>query len=153
MQPDWPTSGSPEELGKHIADCIEAFLGTNPNTKNWNDLKDKLYQWISLIEPSLAFAALLWILETHTRYQYQLVAGELLDRASLPCKLTLPELMARVLPKFNASAKTVPQYLRRQFGRDALISCLEKLRETAEDPLLRGKITTMQYWLPSKEST
>ena len=153
MKPDWPTSGTPEQLGQQIVDCIEAFLDrhSDRNARNSNDLKDKLLKWIRRVEPSLAFAALLWILETHTRYQYQLVAGELLDRASLPCPLTLAQLMARVLPKFEESAKTVPQFLRRQFGRDAVILCLERLRETADDPLLLGKIATMRWYMGRPE--
>ena len=97
--------------------------------------------WIREIDQDVAFAGLLSILESERRYQYQDIAGELLDKANIPCPLSLGDFMRKVLPLWNLSAATVPRYAARVFGR-ALgardvamgLGALTALRRQAAEP-------------------
>jgi hypothetical protein len=146
---NWPTTGTAREIGRHILDCINRFLEQHPagNERNWNDLKDRILRWGQELNPDVAFAGLLWILETQTRYQYQLVAGELLDRASLKSPLPLHDLLVRIIPHFEESAKTIPKYLSNSFGRDAVIESLQEMRCRPSTAAIESKVRTMLYWL------
>jgi len=149
MPSDLPHVESPSELGQAVVACVDRFLNQHPlgNNKNWNDLKARLLRWVQGIEAALAFDGLLWILENYDRYQYQLVAGELMQRASLPNSLPLDELLRRLLPRFEESARTIPGYIRTVFGKEAVLFTLDGLEKVTADPRLVGKIKTMRYWM------
>ena len=151
MSNDWPTNGTAPEIGQHVLDCIDQFLEKHPagNQKNWDDLKGRLLRWVQTLNPELAFSGLLWILETQTRYQYQLVAGELLDRASLKSSLPLTDLLGKIVPQFEESAHTVPTFLSKSFGRDSVVECLREMRRRPSSARTAGKIDTLLYWLRS----
>jgi hypothetical protein len=146
MSHDWPTTGASHEIGQHIVGCVDRFLDDPAaNTKEWEDLKTRLLNWVQRLDPDVAFAGLLWILENQSRYQHQLVAGELLDRASLHSPIPLPELLHRIAPQFNLSAETVPQFLSHEFGRDAVVKGLREMRE--QSSVEHAGVRTMLYWL------
>jgi hypothetical protein len=149
MSDDWPTTGSPAEIGGHVVSCVGSFLDCFPNgnAKNWDDLKNKLFRWVQHLDPDVVFAGLLWILENQSRYQYQLVAGELLDRASLKGDLSLSDLLGRILPNFEESANTVPKYLCNAFGHKAVGETLEKIALRPASKPIANKIKTMRWWI------
>jgi hypothetical protein len=155
MSKDWPTHGTAPEIGQHVLDCIDQFLEkhSHKNRKNWEDLKDRLLRWVQSLDPDLAFSGLLWILETQTSYQYQLVTGELLDRASLKSSVPLPDLLEKIVPKFEESAHTVPKFLSKSFGRDPVVECLREMRRRTSSARTAGKIDTLLYWLRSSRIT
>jgi hypothetical protein len=155
MSSDLPHFESPCELGQAIVACIDRFLNQHPagNNKNWIDLKARLLRWVKQVEPAFAFDGLLWILENHDRYQYQLVAGELLQLASLASSLSLDELFRRVLPTFEKSASSVPAYIRNVFGKVTVLRTLDELEKATADPRLIGKIQTMRYWMGAMQDS
>jgi hypothetical protein len=149
MSDEWPKTGSPAEIGGHVVFCVGSFLDRFPNgnPKNWDELKEKLFRWVQHLDPNVAFAGLLWILENERRYQYQLVAGELLDRASLKGDVPLPELLGRILPHFEESANTVPKFLCGTFGQKAVGETLDEMAMRPASKQIADKIKTMQWWI------
>lgn len=144
-----PAPTTADAFGQHLVDEVDLFFKRQPlgNDKNWNDLTARLARWVQRCDPKLSFDGLLWVLEHHTRYQYQSLAGELLGRTSLPCPIPLDELLRRVLPGFEESAHSVPAYIRRVFGRDAVLASLRRLEDAGADSVLMGKIRTMRWWM------
>jgi hypothetical protein len=140
---------TPADVGRHICSSVDQFLGQHPhgNRKNWDDLRDRLLHWAQRLEPQTAFLGLVWVLENERRYQHQLMAAEILRRASLPCALTIGELLPRVLPRFEESAGAVPKYLADAFGKAEVLACLQTMAAGTGDPTLLGKIDTMRWWL------
>jgi hypothetical protein len=149
MSHDWPTTGTAPEIGRHVLFCVNRFLEQHPsgNSKNWNDLKNSLFRWVQKLDPELGFSGLVWILKSQTRYQYQLVAGELLDRACLKGTVPLPELLEQIVPQFEESASTVPIYLANSFGKDTVVECLETFAQNSSSPQTRSKVKVLLYWL------
>src|SRR5262249_38103501 len=145
---DQPMPLTAVAVGQHIVDRINQFLEQPPagmNTKNWLALKDRIFLSLQSLDANVVFFGLLWILETQTRYQYQLVAGELLCRTSLKSPLPLLDLLERIVPGFELSASTVPEYLAGTFGREAVMECLNKMQSIS--PENEAKIETIRYWL------
>ena len=147
--PSSPDPCTPVELGEHVIGAIDRFLEQRRagSDKNRTDLKQRLLRMVQRVEPTFAFEALLWILETQTRYQHQLVAGELLQLAAMDCPLELNELLPRVLPRFNASANTVAFYIRDRFGKESVLAALQELESRHGGPVPAGSIMTMRYWM------
>jgi hypothetical protein len=155
MPSDLPHFESPSELGEAVVACVDRFLNQHPagNNKNWNDLKARLLHWVQGAEATVAFDGLLWILENYDGYQYQMVAGELMQRASLASSLPLDELLRRLLPNFEESARTVPAYIQCVFGKEAVLRTLDELEKGTVDPLLIGKTATMRYWMRASQNS
>jgi hypothetical protein len=86
-----------------------------------------LVSWVRLLDQDVAFAGLLSILELERRYQYQDIAGELLEKAGILCPLSLEDFMRNVLRLWDLSAGTVPRYAAREFGREKVLSLMHDL--------------------------
>jgi hypothetical protein len=155
MSSDLSHFESPSQLGQLVITSVDRFLNQHPtgNNKNWNDLKARLSRLLQGTEATLAFDGLLWILENHNGCQHQMVAGELLQRASLVSTLPLKELLRRLLPNFEESARTVPAYIRWVFGKEAVLLTLDELENATVDPLPVGKIKTMRYWMEAPQDS
>lgn len=141
---------SPFDVAHHLCTTFDDFAERairpdGPN--NWNGLRDDLFAWISNLDTGVAFDGLFHVLETQTRYQYQWLAGDLLQRASIPCPLTLDDFITRVAPRFNASADTVPKYLGATFGKNAVLTRLRDLRSTENDSHWVSALDSMRYGL------
>jgi hypothetical protein len=121
------------------------FAGVGP--QNWEVLRADLLVWARGIDPEVAFAGLLSILESERRYAYQYIAGELLDKADILCPLPLEELMRRVLPLWDLSAGTVPRYAARMFGRDAVLTLMRGLKARGDTWPGRGVLDGVRYHL------
>ncbi len=149
MSNNWPSTGTPQDIGQHIVHCVDQFLNRFPsgNAKNWDDLQNRLLRWVQNLDQDVAFSGLVWILENQTRYQYQLLAGELLNQAALKSPMPLPELLGRIVPTFELSAKTVPRFLSNLFGRDAVVECLREMRQRSSTQEDTTKVETMLFWL------
>jgi hypothetical protein len=149
MQRNLPLPTTAPELTQHLVAEVDLFFKQHPmgNDKNWNDLTARLLRWVQRMDTRLAFDGLLWVLEHQTRYQYQLLVGELLQRASVDCTIPLEELLGRVLPNFEESAHSVPLYLRRAFGKDGVLTTLQRIEDGGLGPALLGKVKTMRYWM------
>jgi hypothetical protein len=135
------------EVARRILEAVDEFLNRRPlgNDKGWEELKSQLLAWVEAHDSNVAFSGLLWILETQSRYQYQLVAGEILDRASLAGNVALPDLLRRILPQFNASARTVPRWLCNTYGRSAVSQTLKEISSRSQPEELAGKVRSMLY--------
>ncbi len=114
---------------------------------NWEPLRADLVIWVRGIDSATAFAGLLNLLESERRYQYQDIAGELLEKGEIPCPLSLSEFLRRVLPLWDLSAATVPKYAAREFGRDAVLKHLHQLLADEVPWASRDQIDTMRYHL------
>jgi len=106
--------------------------------------------WIREIDQDVAFAGLLSILESERRYQYQDIAGELLDKANIPCPLSLGDFMRKVLPLWNLSAATVPRYAARVFGRETVLRLMHELKASGATWPSRGTLDGVCYHLGSE---
>jgi hypothetical protein len=121
------------------------FEGTAP--PNWEPLRAELVSWVRRVEPGVAFAGLLALLESERRYAYQDIAGELLDRGDIPCPVPLAEFLRRVLPVWDLSAGTVPRYAARVFGRGEVLEGVRGLKAAGAEWPARGALDGVRYWL------
>jgi hypothetical protein len=141
---------NPEDVAHHVCKSFDDFAARAtkreaPTTRD--GLRDELCKWVFSVETDVAFDGLLHILETRTRYQYQWLAGDLLLRASVPCRIDLDEFIARVLPGFDASAETVPKYLAKSFSERRVLDSLRLFRSREADAGRRAGLDAMCYWL------
>lgn len=118
-----------------------------PSTTGWDGLRTDMLSWVSSIQADVAFDGMLHVLESQSRYQYQLLAGEVLHRASIPCLLPLHDFIKRVAPQLDTSAKTVSEYLCSEFGSDEVLKKLRELRFEANDARFIAGIDSMRYHL------
>jgi hypothetical protein len=91
---------NPEDVAHHVCKSFDDFAARATKREapnNWDGLRDELCKWVFSVETDVAFDGLLHILETRTRYQCQWLAGDLLPRASVPCRIDLDEFIARAL--------------------------------------------------------
>jgi hypothetical protein len=121
------------------------FKGVGP--ENWEDLRAELLIWAKRLDPAIAFAGLLSILELRREYAYQDIAGELLEKASIPCPLSLDEFMRRVLPLWDLSASTVPRYASHAFGREAVLGFIRELERSGAVWPGKGTLDGVRYHL------
>lgn len=141
---------TPGEVHRHVCRSYDEFErrrfeGRGPT--NSEPLRAELVSWVRGIEPAVAFAGLLEVLEAESRYVYQDIAGELLDAGGVPCPLTLAEFLRRVLPRWDLSAGTVPRYAARVFGHAAVLAHVLDLRAAGVDWTARGALDGMRYHL------
>jgi hypothetical protein len=141
---------TPGEVHRHVCAAFDeferrAYAGAGPTS--WNALRANLVNWVRGIEPAAAFAGLLELLESETRYQYQDLAGELLDEGGIPCPLPLADFLRRVLPRWDLSAGTVPRYAARAFGREAVLGHVRDLQAAGASWPARGALSGLLYHL------
>jgi hypothetical protein len=137
----------PAEIHRHVCQAFDTFVqhrieGHGP--PNWDVRRADLAGWIRGLDASVAFAGLLSILESESRYQYQDLAGELLTRGGIPCPLALPEFMRRAFSLWNPSASSVPRYAAQVFGREVILNFI-RANQTVD--LDQPKREAVQYWL------
>jgi hypothetical protein len=141
---------SPAEIHRYVCSAFDDFQrrcleSVGPN--NWASLQADLVTWVRGIDQAVVFAGLLSILESERNYQYQDIAGELLDKGSIACPLSLEDFMRRVLPLWNLSAGTVPRYAARVFGRDAVLTLVRDLKGSGVTWPGRGTLDGVRYHL------
>jgi hypothetical protein len=146
-----------EEVHRHVCAAFDEFErrrfeGIGPN--NWEQLRADLIAWVRDVDPATAFAGLLELLESESRYAYQNIAGELLDKGAIPCCLPLADFLRRVLPLWDLSAGTVPRYVARVFGREVVLRHVRELQALGVSWPARGALVGVRYHLgehPAKQ--
>jgi hypothetical protein len=138
------------EVHRHVCAAFDEFErqrfeGVGPN--NWEPLRAALVAWCRGINPATAFAGLLKLLESDRWYAYQDIAGALLDKADVPCPLSVAEFLRRVLPLWDLSAGTVPRYAARVFGREAVLAHVRELQAAGASWPGRGALDGVRYQL------
>jgi hypothetical protein len=141
---------SPMGVHRHVCEAYDELArrrleGGGP--ANWELLRADLVLWARGIDATVAFAGLLSVLESERRHAYQHIAGEWLDKADIPCPLSPPELMRRVLPLLDLSAGTVPRYAARVFGRETVRAFVRDLRSAGACWPGRGTLDAVRHWL------
>jgi hypothetical protein len=141
---------SPSEVHRHVCAAFDEFQQRclqSDGTQTWEHFLDDLIAWIGQVEPSVAFAGLLSILESEQQYVYQNIAGELLDKVSIDCPLSLEGFMRRVLPVWNVSVASVPRFAARTFGCDAVLMLMRNLKAGGVTWPGRGTLDGVRYQL------
>jgi hypothetical protein len=64
-----------------------------------------------------------------------------------PCRLSIDDAVASLLPSWDISIEEDPCYLARQFGRDAVLASVERLRAQESDQTARTRLRTIEYWV------
>jgi hypothetical protein len=64
-----------------------------------------------------------------------------------PCRLPIDDAVASLLPSWDISIEEVPWYLAKQFGRDEVLACVERLRARQTDPTALTRLQTIEYWI------
>jgi hypothetical protein len=122
---------SPAEVHRYVCSAFDEFVNrrlAGVGSQDWDSFRAELLAWVRAIDQEVSFAGLVSILESERRYQYQDIAGELLDKGNIVCPLSLEDFMQRVLPLWDLSAATVPRYAARVFGREAVLTLMRKLK-------------------------
>jgi hypothetical protein len=63
-----------------------------------------------------------------------------------PCRLSVDDAVASLLPTWDISIEEVPWYLVKQFGREAVLASVKRLRARERDPLAVTRLRTIEYW-------
>jgi hypothetical protein len=64
-----------------------------------------------------------------------------------PCRLSVDDAVASLLPAWDISIEEVPLYLARQFGRAAILANVERLRTRDLDEIALTRLRTIEYWV------
>jgi hypothetical protein len=64
-----------------------------------------------------------------------------------PCPLPIDDAISSLLPSWDVSIEEVPWYLARQFGRDAVLASVERLRADHRDQTALTRLRTIAYWV------
>jgi hypothetical protein len=64
-----------------------------------------------------------------------------------PCRLSVDDAVASLLPSWDISIEEVPWYLAKQFGRDAILASVERLRAQQRDQTALTRLRTIEYWV------
>ena len=138
---------SPNEIGQTVCREFDAFIANRPSDARWNELRQRLATWFATIDSSSAFAGMLWVIENSERYQHQELAGELLAGRQVPLQVPLAEFIRRVVPRLNASASSIPRYVREQVGADAALREVKAQLSGTADERAKSGLRTFSYWL------
>ena len=141
---------TPGEVHRHVCEAFDEFERRRyegVGLDNWEPLRADLVAWVRGIDQATAFAGLLELLMSEHRYAYQDIAGELLDKGGVPCRLPLADFLRRVLPLWDLSAGTVPRYAARVFGREAVLAHVRNLQALGVTWPSRGALDGVQYQL------
>jgi hypothetical protein len=138
---------TPDEVGRTVCREFDAFIENEPSTARWNDLRQRLAAWFATIDESSAFAGMLWVIENSERYQHQELAGELLNRRQVPLQIPLAEFIRRVVPRLNASASSLPRYVREQVGVDGGLREVKAQLSAVEDEKAKAGLRSFSYWI------
>ncbi len=141
---------TPGEVHRHVCAAFDEFErrrieGVGPT--HWGPLRADLVDWVRRVSPAIAFAGLVELLESESRYAYQDIAGEMLDKADIACQLSLEAFMRRVLPRWDLSAGTVARYVARVFGREQVLALMRELKESGVTWVGPGTLDGVRYHL------
>ncbi len=64
-----------------------------------------------------------------------------------PCQLPIDDAIASLLPSWDISIEEVPWYLAKQFGSDAVLASVERIRARHTDPTALTRLQTVEYWI------
>ncbi|HYE18252.1 MAG TPA: hypothetical protein VEA69_07395 [Tepidisphaeraceae bacterium] len=64
-----------------------------------------------------------------------------------PCGLPIDDAVASLLPSWDVSIEEVPWYLAKQFGRDAVLAAVGRLRARQGDDAAMARLRTIEYWV------
>jgi hypothetical protein len=64
-----------------------------------------------------------------------------------PCRLSVDDAVAALLPAWDISIEEVPWYLAKQFGREAVVGSVGRLRARENDQIALTRLKTIEYWV------
>lgn len=64
-----------------------------------------------------------------------------------PCRLSLDDGVASLLPSWDISIEEVPWYLAKQFGCDAVLESVARLRARQRNETALARLQTIEYWI------
>ena len=64
-----------------------------------------------------------------------------------PCRLSVDEAVGSLLPSWDMSIEEVPWYLAKQFGGEAVLASVERLRARETDKTALTRLSTIKYWV------
>lgn len=64
-----------------------------------------------------------------------------------PCRLSIDDAVSSLLPSWDISIEEVPWYLAKQFGRDAVLASVARLRARQTDQTALTRLRTIEYWV------
>ncbi len=82
-----------------------------------------------------------------TRFADQELAGRLLIALQPPCPIEPREAIQELLNYYNLSIEQIPWYFAQQYGKQAVLEILEKLKTGVVDEQQQQCIETWKWWL------
>jgi hypothetical protein len=64
-----------------------------------------------------------------------------------PCQLPIDDAVGSLLPSWDISIEEVPWYIAKQFGRDAVLASVERIRAQQTDQTALTRLRTIEYWI------
>jgi hypothetical protein len=89
--------------------------------------------------------------ESPQAIQEQELAGYLLLQGEHSCPLPLQDALLMLLDGWNVSVEEVPWYLVREFGQDAVRSCISSLLESHVTERHQRALRTLYFWVRNFE--
>ena len=82
---------------------------------------------------------------TYGGFLGQQYAGQILVHLKPPCEHQVDDVLCELLPNWNRSVEELPKYLAMVFGRNTLLTALDRLDlQQSVDPVLTN---TVRFWL------
>jgi hypothetical protein len=63
------------------------------------------------------------------------------------CPLPVDDAVSSLLPSWDISIEEMPWYLAKQFGRDAVLASVERLRARESEKTALTRLSTIEYWV------
>jgi hypothetical protein len=131
-----------------MCEAFDMFAdATKSGSETWDAFLQRLHADYLQDDPSHAFEVLLWILKNKKSYVYQNLAGTLLLKFEIPCRIGINEFMEVVLHNFNASAKGTVRYLVKCFGQSEVKAKALALRASHLTTDQSQNLDCLMYWL------
>lgn len=139
---------TPNALAASICREIEGFFASHPlSLAQWGDFVDRLYTTFLHSQADVGFDALLSILATSPSYVQQSIAGELLLKYAVPCKIDLESFLDILLNNFDLSADKTVRYITKVYGDDVVVAALEERRSRELTKAEQDRLESIFYWL------
>jgi hypothetical protein len=148
-------TGTPHESTDALAGSVAAAAARfwDAPRLSIQELTEGLIDSFRRVPPADALEALLSVCETSEVQQEQEIAGRLLVmlRHALPRPSSLPAVLARVVPSYNLSVRSIPVYLALRFGAVELVAELARMRERSAGARDIVHIDGIRYWVNNED--
>jgi hypothetical protein len=143
------------ELGEAVCRAFDDFSRTrkSPGAETWEMFLERVHEEHLRVDPAAAFDGLLWILINKPTYVHQNVAGSLLSRFKIPCRIGLSHFLEILLFNFDASAQETVTYLNQVFGKAAVKKRIDELAEMDLSEREELSIHRLRSWLAEQEQS